>query len=681
MRVASDIGGTFTDLVYLDESTGSIGACKTATTPDDLALAVIETLRKARFPLSETGFFVHGSTVVINAITERKGARTGLITTEGFRDVLEITRANRPDLYNLYYRKPHPFVSRRHRVEVRERMDHRGQVLVPLEEGQVEEAVAFFAEEGVESIAVCLLHAYANPVHELRCRDIVARLAPEIPVTISSEITREWREYERTNTAVLNAYVTAKTRSYLQELERKLSELQMREGFYIMQSNGGMATFAQARGAPIQMVESGPVGGVIGAAAVGRAIGEPNIISFDVGGTTAKTSLLQGGEPRVTTSYRIEGGARSAGYPLLIPVVDIAEIGSGGGSLVWMDPAGALRVGPQSAGAEPGPACYGRGGEAPTVTDAHLLAGRINPGYFLGGEIPLRVELAANAVRPVAQTYGIDLLEAAVGILRLADSAMINALSLVSAARGHDPRDFVMVAFGGGGPMHAGSMIRELKLKKVVIPVDPAVFSAWGMLVTDLRQDFVRTMITRTDHVQPQAIEAVFAELEAKALKAMGEQGVPTERILIRRFADMRYRGQEHTVKVPVDLGSNGASALRDVEQRFHELHEQAYSFRLEAPAEIVNFHLSCFGAMSKPALQAIAPAGLSRAGAHKGWREVHFNEFGTVETPLYERALLPLDEALEGPLIVEEPASTTVVFPDQRVRRDRYGLLHIEMA
>jgi N-methylhydantoinase A len=681
MRVASDIGGTFTDLVYLDESTGITGACKTSTTPGDLAAAVIETLQKARFAVSATSFFVHGSTVVINTLTERKGARTGLITTQGFRDVLEITRANRPDLYNLYYRKPPPFVPRRYRVEVGERLNHRGEVLVALNEAQVEQAVAFFQEEGIESIAVCFLHSYANPVHELTCRDIVARLAPDIPVTISSEITQEWREYERTSTSVLNAYVMVITRTYLNNLEQKLTKMGMGNVFYTMQSNGGTATFSYSRSVPIKMVESGPVGGVIGAAAIGKAIGEPAIISFDVGGTTAKTSLVAGGDPRIVTSYRIEGRGRSAGYPLLIPAIDIVEIGSGGGSLAWVDAAGALRIGPQSAGADPGPACYGRGGEAPTVTDANVLAGRINPGYFLGGEIPLQVELAAKAIRPVAQAYGIDVREAAVGVLRLADSAMMNALNLVSVTRGYDPRDFVMVAFGGGGPMHAGSMIRELKLKKVVIPVDPGVFSAWGMLVTDLRQDFVRTLITRTDQVLPGVIAELFEDLEAKALELMSEQRIPLEMILLRRFADVRYHGQEHTVKVPIENGPFDESALRNVDQRFHELHEQAYSFRLEAPTEIVNFHISCFGTTSKPTLGTITPGGLSRKKAQKGYREVHFNEFGVVESPLYERALLPLEEFLEGPLVIEEPASTTVVFPDQRVMRDCYGFIHIEMV
>jgi N-methylhydantoinase A len=681
MRVASDIGGTFTDLVYLDESTGKTGACKTSTTPGDLAAAVIETLRKARFAVPETAFFVHGSTVVINTLTERKGARTGLITTLGFRDVLEITRANRPDLYNLYYRKPPPFVPRRYRVEVAERLNHGGEVLVPLNEAQVEQAVAFFREEGIESIAVCFLHSYANPVHELQCRDIIARLAPGIPVTISSEITQEWREYERTNTSVLNAYVMVKTRTYLNNLERKLTKMGMGNVFYAMQSNGGTATFSYGRSVPIKMVESGPVGGVIGAAAIGKAIGEPNVISFDVGGTTAKTSLVEGGDPRIVTSYRIEGGGRSAGYPLLIPAIDIVEIGSGGGSLAWVDAAGALRIGPQSAGADPGPACYGRGGEAPTVTDANVLAGRINPKYFLGGEIPLQVELAAKAIRPVAQAYGIDVREAAVGVLRLADSAMMSALNLVSVTRGYDPRDFVMIAFGGGGPMHAGSMIRELKLKKAVIPVDPGVFSAWGMLVTDLRQDFVRTLITRTDQVRPGVIAELFESLEAKALELMSDQRIPPEMILLRRFADVRYRGQEHTVKVPIENGPFDESALRNVDQRFHELHEQAYSFRLDAPTEIVNFHLTCFGTTAKPALGTIAPGELRRGKALKGYRGVHFNEFGVVESPLYERALLPLEEVLEGPLVIEEPASTTVVFPDQRVMRDRYGFLHIEMG
>ena len=680
MRVASDIGGTFTDLVYLDEASGETGVFKTSTTPHDFARAVLLTLRKAGFELPATRFFIHGSTVVINALTERKGARTGLITTSGFRDVLEITRANRPDLYNMYYTKPKPFVPRQFRLEVRERMNCRGEELLPLNQEDVRKAVAYFKKEGIESIAVCFLHSYANPAHEKKCGEIIRGTAPESPLTLSCDITQEWREYERTSTAVLNSYVLTETGAYLDNLEKKLSEMGMEKVCHIMQSNGGTVTFERGRDTPINSVESGPAAGVIGATVLGAAVGEADVVSFDVGGTTAKASLVVGGNPRIFSDYWIERSGSFAGYPILVPTIDIVEIGSGGGSLAWVDGAGALRVGPESAGADPGPACYGRGGNRPTVTDANVVAGRINPDYFLGGEIPLDVGLAKKAIKPIAEAYRISIEEAAMGIIRLADSSMENALKLVSVRRGYDPRDFAMIAFGGGGAMHAGSLIRELKLKKAIIPTDPAVFSAWGMLVADLRQDFIKTFILRTDQVEPETIERLFSDMEEKAMSFMVKQRIVEERVRFQRHADMRYRGQEHTVKVPIESGLFDQARLQETNERFHQLHERAYSFRLESPVEIVNYHLISLGTTAKPRLRSVSGSGLSLDKAVKGRRSVNFDELGFHESTVYERDLLPVDQRLEGPLVIEEPASTTVVFPDQEVVRDSYGLLHIEM-
>ncbi len=679
MRVASDVGGTFTDLVYWDESTGRFGSGKVSTTPRDFAAGVVETLRKARLAVQDTAFFVHGSTVVINALTERTGARTGLITTKGFRDVLEIARANRPDLYNLCYRKPKPFVPRQFRLEVRERLSHKGEELEPLDEGDVRKAVEYFIKEGIQAVAVCLLHSYANPEHERRCGEIIHELAPETPVTLSCEITREWREYERSNTCVLNSYVLPAARHYLHSMERQLSAMGMGKVFHVMQSNGGTATFALAKHAPIRLVESGPVGGVIGASVVGRMIGESSVISLDVGGTTAKTSLLQGGNPRITSEYKIEWRRDFAGYPVLVPTVDIVEIGAGGGSIAWVDGGGALRVGPASAGADPGPASYGRGGDRPTVTDANVLAGRINPRYFLGGEIPLHVDLAERAMQPIAAAFDLGVEEAAMGVIRLADSSMINALKLVSIQRGYDPRDFVLVAFGGGGAMHAGALIRELRVKKAIIPTNPAVFSAWGMLAADLRQDFIRTFIRRGDRVDPRELSALFAEMEAEAGLLLREQGIAEERIAFQRFVDARYAGQEHTVKVPILGGPIEERNIAEINKRFHRLHEQAYSFRLDSPIELVNYHLTALGVVEKPQVNRIEGKGLRLEKAQKGKRRVNFDELGFHECPIYERDLLPVGEAVRGPLVIEEPASTTVVFPDQRATRDDYGFLHLE--
>ncbi|MGB4504917.1 MAG: hydantoinase/oxoprolinase family protein, partial [Syntrophaceticus sp.] len=384
MRVASDIGGTFTDLVYLDEETGQVGIAKTDTTPPNFEQGVINSINKANFTKDEVNFFVHGTTVIINALTERTGAKTGLITTKGFRDVLELGRSNRADIYNVYYRKPVPFVPRYLRLEVEERCNYKGEELVPLNEDDVRACLRQFKKEGVEAIAVCFLHSYANPAHEERCAEIIRQEWPEVAVTISSDITKEWREYERTSTAVLNSYVQPVAAKYVDSLDRELDKLRVSDRRYIMQSNGGTVSFAQSKISPINMVESGPVAGVFGAAVVGKLIGEKNIIALDIGGTTAKCSLIENGEMKVTTDYKIEWTRETAGYPIKVPVVDIIEIGAGGGSIAWVDAANSLHVGPQSAGALPGPVCYGRGGTEPTVTDANLIAGRINPEYFLG---------------------------------------------------------------------------------------------------------------------------------------------------------------------------------------------------------------------------------------------------------------------------------------------------------
>ena len=683
MRIASDIGGTFTDLVTLDERTGQIGVVKASTTPANFAGGVIETLHKAAVSVPDTSFFVHGSTVIINALTERKGARTALITTRGFRDVLEITRANRPDLYNMYYTKPKPFVPRYLRLEVRERMNYKGEVLEPLHEEDVTTIAEFCRKEKVEAIAVCFLHSYANPAHEVRCGEILRAVASEIPVTLSCEITQEWREYERTNTAVLNSYVMPTARFYLTNLERDLSDLGMGKVYHIMQSNGGTATFEMGKRVPINTVESGPVAGVIGAAVIGNLIGESNVISLDVGGTTAKTSLVEKGTPRITTEYKIEWRRDYAGYPILAPTIDIVEIGAGGGSIAWVDNAGALKVGPVSAGADPGPACYGRGGDKPTVTDANLLAGRINPEYFLGGEIKLDLDNMRRAMKPIADHFKMSVEEAAMGVIRLADANMINALKLVSVRRGYDPRDFVLIAFGGGGAMHAGALARELRVKEVLIPNEPAVFSAWGMLMTDLRQDFIRTFIQRADQIAPSALTGIYAEMENRARRNLRDQHVPQERMLFQRFADMRYLGQEHTVKVPIPGGEIAAEQVRDVCERFHRLHEHAYTFRLDALIEFVNYHVTGLGVVDKPQLRKVDGANVSMNDARKGTRRVNFDDAarGYQDAAIYERSRLPLGVCIEGPAVIEEPAATTVVFPDQKVHRDEYGFLHIRLT
>jgi len=547
-------------------------------------------------------------------------------------------------------------------------------VLVPLDEARLRETVRHLIQSGVASLAICFLHSYVNPAHERRAAEIVHDEWPEVAVTVSHELTSEWREYERTSTAVLDAYVKPVASRYLRALASRLDGAGIPAGAcHAMRSNGGVSRFEVAAQTPINLVESGPVGGVIGAAAIGELIGEPNLITLDIGGTTAKASLVEHGKIRHTGDYSIERTPTFAGYPIKVPVVDIVEIGAGGGSIAWIDAAGALKVGPRSAGADPGPACYGRGGTEPTVTDASVVAGRINPGYFLGGRIALDADQARRALAPIAERFGVELAEAALGVIRIADASMIHLLKLVSVRRGRDPRDFAIVAFGGGGSMHACALARDLRVPRVIVPPSPGHFSAWGMLASDLRHDAVQTRFARADRLGKDEQAEVWRDLEGRLLVTFGEEGLAPEQVVFHRFADMRYAGQEHTVTVPV---SNGDTA--GLERRFHELHEQLYAFRLTSPIEFVNFRLTGLGAVRKPNPVRMRAGGKAEA-ALKGARDVDFDRLGRQEARVYDRARLGAGAELEGPAVVEEPAATTVVLPGQRLRVDEYGNLIVE--
>lgn len=677
MRVATDIGGTFTDLVYLDDQ-GRVGMAKADTTPPDFEDGVVDVLRQSGIDPRSVTTLIHGTTVIINALTERKGVKTGLLTTKGFRDVLEIGRGNRPDLFNLRYQKPVPFVPRYLRLEVEERINAKGEVLVPLHRDDVVRAVEFFKREGVEAVAVAYLHAYANPAHERETVALIQKLWPEVAVTASHEVTREWREYERTSTAVLNAYVKPIAATYVDRLEEKLRDMGVPGNLYIMQSNGGTTTFAQAKETPINMVESGPVAGIFGAAMLGKMLGEPNVIAFDVGGTTAKCSLVDNGEVTITTEYRIERDERRAGYPIKVPVVDIVEIGNGGGSIAWIDEAGALKVGPQSAGAFPGPVAYGRGGTEPTTTDANLVTGRLNPANF---HMPVDMDAVRRAIdEKIARHFGVSTEEAALGILRIANANMLNALKLISVRKGYDPRDFALIAFGGGGALHATALARDLGVKKVIVPVAASVFSAWGMLMTDLRRDWVRTDIRRVQDLDLNEWNALWGEMEHEARKWYREQGFSDDEVIFVRHADMRYLGQEHTVKVPVPGGKLIPADVEEVVRRFHAAHETRYSFKLEhMPTEIVNVHVAAFGRVPKPELATLPCTSGHVEAARKGVRPVYFEDVGWVETALYERERLGPGMAIEGPAIVEEPTTATVLYPGQTLHVDPYGNLIVD--
>ena len=677
MRVATDIGGTFTDLVYVNEE-GEIGVAKSHTTPPNFEKGVIDVIEKSGIDQTAIQTFIHGTTVIINALTERKGVKTGLITTKGFRDVLEIARGNRPDLFNVRYQKPVPFVERYLRQEVEERLNYKGEVLSSLNKERLKEIIQYFKEQEVEAIAVAYLHSYVNPVHEIETVNMVKELWPEVAVTASHEVTKEWREYERTSTTVLNSYVKPIAASYVNRLHNKLIENETDSQNYIMQSNGGTTTFNSAKQTPINMVESGPVAGIYGAAVLGEILDEKNIIAFDIGGTTAKCSLINQGEVKVSTDYFIEKNERSAGYPIKVPVVDIVEIGNGGGSIAWIDGAGSLKVGPQSAGALPGPVAYGQGGTEPTTTDANLITGRLSPENF-DYEVDLD-KVKAAIKEKVADHFGMSVEDAALGIIRIANSNMLNALKLISVRKGHNPREFSLVAFGGGGSMHAPALAKELGVKKVIVPVASSVFSAWGMLMTDLRHDYIQTYIRRLNQLDPSELNKEWNSIETQALKQYQEEGVSEDDVLFTRFADIRYLGQEHTVKVPVPNGEWSEETISEVVERFGDLHEQHYTFKLEGtPTEIVNLHLTAFGKVLKPELKRLTSTSRDAQEAYKETRPVYFEGSGWVETKVYYRSLFGQGMKISGPAIVEEPSASTVIYPDQSLTVDEYGNLIIE--
>lgn len=680
-RVAVDIGGTFTDFVSLNEETGRLLEEKASTTPGNFAAGVINAIKKSGIDMTEVNYFVHGCTVVVNALTERKGARTALITTRGFRDLLVIQRANRPALYDFNYQKPVPYVPRRYIYEINERLNYTGDILTKLAEDELTEIIQKLKEDEIEAVGVCLLHSYANSTHEEKVGEILRTKLPEADITLSHEIIRTWREYERANTTVMNAYVMPVSRLYLNTLQQELKQkLNLKIEPHTMQSNGGTATFSRAKTTPISLVESGPVAGVIGANELGKIIGEQNIISFDIGGTTAKTSLIYNNTITVNTEYKFKSTPLFAGYPILTPVCDIIEIGAGGGSKAWINDVGVLKVGPESAGAEPGPACYGLGGEDPTLTDAIMVTGRIDPANFLGGEMKVDQDLSYQAIKPIADYYGISVTEAAMGIISIANNNMMNALRLISVRRGYDPQDFAMVAMGGNGSIFGPYLARELNAKKLIIPQMPATFSAFGMLMTDLRQDFMQTKIIPAKNCDLAAINHIYTSMEKKALKLYQEQNVSPDQVILVRTADIRYIGQEHTVHTPLISGKELSNEeITIAREKFDELHHQRFSFKLEDdPVEFVNFNLTAYGIVQKPRLKKIEKSGGKVEDAFQGTREIEYEDYGLIASKVYDRGKLLPGMEVVGPAVVEESKSVTVLYPGDLLTVDQYGNLII---
>lgn len=679
MRVATDVGGTFTDLVAL--SSDGIVTAKADTTPPDFDKGVMAAIAKAGVSPATFDFFAHGTTVVINALLSRTGAKTALITTQGFRDVLEIARGNRPDLFNFAFRKPSPFVPRHLRFEARERIAADGSVIVPLEISALNDLLRALDSHGIDAVAVCFLHAYANPAHEAEVCRFLRERRPSLSVVGSYEVCREWREYERTSTTVLSAYVHPIAKRYLGQLEHELRQHGLSSVPYIMQSNGGVTTVEGARNNPIALVESGPASGVLGAAALGRLIGESNLIALDVGGTTAKTALIRDGQARITTEYRIEWDRTNPGYPIRTPVVDLVEIGNGGGSIAWIDQGGRLHVGPKSAGSTPGPAAYGRGGTEPTTTDANLVLGRINPALFLGGEKAPDTANVDAAFQKFANTIGGSIQDVARGVIRIANANMVNALKLVSLNRGFDPREFALIAFGGGGAMHAVSLAKDLKARKVIIPVNSSVFSAWGMLMSDVRRDFLRTKVEQLSCYPLEQLNAVYADMELEAAAICRAEGMDGKTLKFERFADMRYNGQEHTVKVSIPGGRLNNSHIEGAIEAFHAEHEREYTFQLDANVELVNYHIVALNETDKIDLPRKARTGASVEMVRTGSRIVDFDADGIHESAAYDLGRFEPEMVVTGPAIIEDKTTAIVVNPGCTAMMDEIGNLHIELG
>lgn len=681
VRLAIDIGGTFTDATLIDEQTGEVSIAKVLTTPSDpsegFMQAAARALQEGAVETGEVTFVVHATTVATNAIIEGTIARSGFVTTEGFRDLLEIARQVRPTLYDTQFEKAAPLVPRDRAVVVGERLGPKGEVLRPLEEKTVRDAAAVLRREAVESVAVCLLHAYVNPEHERRVGEILAEELPGIPVSLSSDVAPEIREYLRASTTVINAVIRPVVQRYLERIEQRLAEAGVEAKLLVMQSSGGIFGADAAASRPVYMVESGPAAGVIASAYLGETLGRPDILSFDMGGTTAKVGLIQDGRPSVTKDYNVGGhagagigGMSLSGYPVRTPVVDLVEIGAGGGSIAWIDSGGLLRVGPRSAGADPGPVCYRRGGTEPTVTDANVVLGRLNPRYFLGGEMDLDLEGARRAIEErCAEPLGISVTEAANGIVEIANAAMVNALHLVSVQRGYDPRDFVLVGFGGAGPVHANALARDAEMPTLLIPSSPGIFSATGLLTTDLKRDAAVTVMRRLEELDHGEVATSFAHLEEAGRAELEAEGIGGEAIRFLRQIDLRYVGQSYELTIPAGDG---------LLERFHAEHDRTYGFAAPGePVEVVSLRLTTVGRIAKPPLRQLQPG---RTPAPRERRPVFFAEAGDyVDCPIYGRYDLPAGASFVGPAIVEEFDSTTVVHPGFTLRVDDVGNLVIE--
>jgi N-methylhydantoinase A len=689
-RVGADIGGTFTDIVVLGAD-HSVRTLKVLSTPDDFGRAVVagvqDFLAEAKLPAGSIGEIDHGTTVATNAILEKKGARVGLLTTKGFRDVLEIRRVRLPVLYDLTWQKPEPIVPRERRLEVPERVGPDGEVRQPLDLDAARDAMAALKAKGVEALAVCFLHSYARPDHEQAAGKLAAEYFAQ--VSLSSDVLPEMREYERTASTVMDAYVKPVVSRYLRDLRANLDQLGVRSPLLVMQSSGGLVSDDGAAARPVRIIESGPAAGVIAAAAAGRSAGFDNLIAFDMGGTTAKASIIERGEIQLSPEYEVGSDVSQAsrlikggGHLIRIPAIDIAEVGAGGGSIAWIDAGGVLRVGPESAGAVPGPACYRLGGERPTVTDANVILGYLNPTYLCGGELALDAEKARHAVQKhIAGPLGLSLVKAADGIHRIANATMQRAIRSVSIERGRDPRDFALLAFGGSGPVHAAGLARDLDIARIVIPPHPGLFSALGLLAADVEQLYTRSVLTDLLRLDPARGNGILAEMAARAEVDLASEGFGSDRMELTRFADLRYRKQISELTLTLPDGPLSPAIVTRLAEQFHHEHERTYGYAIrDEHVQLVAFKLRARGNRANPVDVPWRDLADTRA-VPRSDRSVYFGAgSGPVRTPVIGRADLHGQPAA-GPLVIEEYDSTVVVPPAWTAHRTSIGFIVLESA
>jgi N-methylhydantoinase A len=684
-RIGVDIGGTFTDVALVEEASGRIGVAKVPTTPGNLAQGVLAALDSAMprhgVEPAEVGLLSHATTVVTNAILQERGARAALVTTRGFRDVLELRRSARADLYDLFQDAPATLIPRQRRFEITERVAADGTVVTPLAEGEIAPLVAILREARAEAVAVSLLFSFLNPTHEARLGGALRAALPGVPVYLSSEVLPEIKEFERTSTTAVCAYVGPILASYLEELEQATRSKRLPR-LYVMGSNGGILEAAEAVSMPAVAVESGPAAGVVAAALMARQTGRENLISFDMGGTTAKASLIREGQYETTPEYEVGGGASGSrwmhgtGHPIRVPVIDLAEVSAGGGSIAWVDRAGALRVGPKSAGAEPGPVCYGRGGVEPTVTDCDLLLGYLDKGSLLGGDLPIDYAAAVNAVRSkLAEPLGVDARAAAAAVIDVVNHAMAEALKIVSVQRGHDPRRLTLAAFGGAGPLHAAALADELGISEIICPPIPGAFSALGLIGTDFKRDYVRTVYATTANVDPADLEAAFAALEKEGAAMLHRAGIAPDHRRFVRTLDARYERQSYELAIPAPGRGIDREALAAIAEAFHDRHRATYGHdNREEPVQLVSVRVSAIGAIPPLTVRAnTAPMGTD---AVKGERELWFRQGGAVTAKVYDRARMPAGLAAPGPAVIESLESTILVPPDRLAKMTEDGFV-----